>query len=62
MRFGLPAPDRHTLLDLATVGISALTGVALARTVSADSPSPPQRSWPSACSCPRPCCGDAPTP
>ena len=40
MRFGLPAPDRHTLLDMAAVGISVLMGAALARTVSADSPVP----------------------
>lgn len=42
MRLGLPAPDRHTLLDLAAVGISALMGAALARTVSPDSPVPAQ--------------------
>lgn len=40
MRLGLPPPDRYTLLDLATVGISALMGAALARTVSAGSPVP----------------------
>ncbi|WP_017580329.1 sensor histidine kinase [Nocardiopsis valliformis] len=40
MRFGLPTLDRHTLMDLAAVGISALMGAALARTVSADSPVP----------------------
>lgn len=40
MRLGLPPPDRHTLLDLAAVGISALMGTALARTVSPDSPVP----------------------
>jgi signal transduction histidine kinase len=40
MRLGLPPPDRYTLLDLATVGISALTGAALARTLAPASPVP----------------------
>lgn len=40
MRLGLPTPDRHTLPDLAAVGISAAMGTALARTVPPDSPVP----------------------
>ncbi|WP_017586355.1 sensor histidine kinase [Nocardiopsis ganjiahuensis] len=40
MRLGLPPPARHTLVDLATVGTSALMGASLARTVCADSPVP----------------------
>ncbi|GAB3713095.1 sensor histidine kinase [Nocardiopsis nanhaiensis] len=38
MRLGLPPPDRHTLLDLFTVGVSALMGVALALAVPHDAP------------------------
>ena len=40
MRLGLPTPDRHTLPDVAAVGISAAMGAALARTVPPDSPVP----------------------
>lgn len=41
MRFGLPPVDRRTWTDAAAIGVSALMGAALARTVHPDSPVPP---------------------
>ncbi|MFL1382230.1 sensor histidine kinase [Nocardiopsis protaetiae] len=41
MRFGLPPVDRRTWTDAAAIGVSALMGAALARTVHPDPPVPP---------------------